>query len=261
VTLLDERADDTLARTLTDADPAVRRQAAAALAATPEIALGGDGIRLLRQVAAEGQDAHTRRAARQALGALAERAATRYAAERAPLARVQAVLVLVALQAMPQLAKAGEDPVREVRIAVAAGLAKSRGNAAAIAALVRLLADRDPLVRHAALHAAEAVGVPAPLRAGVIDALTHPAWQVRKRAVLTLAAAGPETAVAPLRKALRDPDAEVRQAAIQSLERWAKPPKTAGPTLRGRAQHHLDDLAAQVERGSGDIAERPEALS
>ncbi|MEW2357413.1 HEAT repeat domain-containing protein [Spirillospora sp. NPDC029432] len=137
-----------------------------------------------------------------------------------PQVRLQAVLGLVALSAVTEVAEAADDPAREVRVAVADGLARL-GGTAGLPALEDLLADHDPVVRMAALDAAAALGVPEPLAGRVVTGIVHTGWQVRRRAALALAEAAPEIAVRPLIRALRDETVDVRRAAVQSLERWA----------------------------------------
>ncbi|MFB4316802.1 HEAT repeat domain-containing protein [Actinomadura sp. 21ATH] len=137
-----------------------------------------------------------------------------------PQIRLQAVIGLIALEAVTEVAEAADDPAREVRVAVAGGLARL-ADPAGLPALEDLLADHDPVVRMAALDAAAELGVPEPLAGRVVTGVVHAGWQVRRRAVLALAEAAPEVAVRPLVRALRDEIVDVRRAAVQSLERWA----------------------------------------
>ncbi|MDX3578706.1 fumarate reductase/succinate dehydrogenase flavoprotein subunit [Streptomyces sp. FL07-04A] len=87
------------------------------------------------------------------------------------------------------------------------------------AALVRLVDDPDALVRAAAYGALGTTGCPAPLAARAVEALTDPAWQVRAGAATALSVTHPDTAVPVLAKALADPNADVRKAAVLALTR------------------------------------------
>ncbi|WP_067481715.1 HEAT repeat domain-containing protein [Actinomadura hibisca] len=216
-------AGDALAWALADEDGAVRDVAATALRDLPELYLGDDGVRALLLAAASGRDDRVRDTAAEVLAVLVRGAAELYAhglQDDEPYVRVQAVLGLTALRAAAEVAEAADDPAREVRVAVAEGLARLAGPVAPTA-LDHLLADHDPVVRMAALDAAAVLGVPEPLAGRVITATAHTSWQVRRRAALALGAADPEIAVRPLVRALRDRIVDVRRAAIQSLERWA----------------------------------------
>ncbi|WP_443061787.1 fumarate reductase/succinate dehydrogenase flavoprotein subunit [Streptomyces sp. NBC_00425] len=86
-------------------------------------------------------------------------------------------------------------------------------------ALVRLVDDPDALVRAAAYRALGTTGCPAPLAARAVDALADPAWQVRAGAATALSVTHPDTAVPVLAKALADPNADVRKAAVLALTR------------------------------------------
>ncbi|MGQ4359162.1 fumarate reductase/succinate dehydrogenase flavoprotein subunit [Streptomyces sp. SAS_272] len=86
-------------------------------------------------------------------------------------------------------------------------------------ALVRLVDDPDALVRAAAYGALGTTGCPAPLAARAVEALTDPAWQVRAGAATALSVTHPDTAVPVLAKALADPNADVRKAAVLALTR------------------------------------------
>ncbi|MGA5201309.1 fumarate reductase/succinate dehydrogenase flavoprotein subunit [Streptomyces variegatus] len=148
--------------------------------------------------------------------------------------RIEAVRALVSVDAAGELARAaGTDPSREVRVALAKGLATVSAErpadhaqagggptAGAIeAALTGLLDDPDALVRAAAYGALGTTGCPAPLTARAVTALSEPAWQVRAGAATALSVAGPDVAVPALAKALADPNADVRKAAVLALTR------------------------------------------
>ncbi|MEU9628604.1 fumarate reductase/succinate dehydrogenase flavoprotein subunit [Streptomyces luteogriseus] len=148
--------------------------------------------------------------------------------------RIEAVRALVSVDAAGELARAAlSDPSREVRVAIAKGLATVGAErpaqdaptdadpaAGAIeAALTGLLDDPDALVRAAAYGALGATGCPAPLTARAVAALSETAWQVRSGAAAALSVADPDVAVPALAKALADPNADVRKAAVLALTR------------------------------------------
>ncbi|MEU5878087.1 HEAT repeat domain-containing protein [Spirillospora sp. NPDC047279] len=214
---------DTLAWALADEDEQVRGLAAEALRDLPELYIGDDGVKALLLAARHGRDALVRESAAGLLDVLAEGAAELYAQglhDGEVHVRIQAVLGLVALHAVAEVAEAADDPAREVRVAVAEGLARL-AVPAGLPVLEHLLADHDAVVRMASLDAAAELGLPEPLEGRVITAVAHQSWQVRKRAALALGVAGAEVAVQPLLHALRDRIVDVRRAAVQSLEQWA----------------------------------------
>jgi len=213
---------DTLAWALADADARVRGIAATALRDLPEVYLGDDGVRALL-LAVAGGESDVRETAESLLRTLTEGAAELYDQglnDGEAQVRIQAVLGLVALRAVTEVAHAADDPAREVRIAVAEGLARL-ADPAGLPVLEELLADHDPVVRMAAIDAAADLGVPEPLAGRVITSVAHTSWQVRKRAALALGKAEAEIAVRPLIRALRDRIVDVRRTAVQSLEQWA----------------------------------------
>jgi HEAT repeat protein len=127
--------------------------------------------------------------------------------------RLEAVRALVSLAEPGLVASAAGDASREVRVAVAEGLA-TIGGSQATPALSGLISDRGPLVRAAALTAAGAAGCPPPLDALAAD----PHADVRKAAVMGLAAwAARPAAQQALRTAATDADADVRAYARQAL--------------------------------------------
>ncbi|MFD0445688.1 HEAT repeat domain-containing protein [Streptomyces indonesiensis] len=77
--------------------------------------------------------------------------------------------------------------------------------------------DPDVLVRAAALEALASAGCPAPLDAEAVAALGDAAWQVRKGAATALSAAAPGMGVPALARAVADPHADVRKAAVLAL--------------------------------------------
>ncbi|MFE7172493.1 fumarate reductase/succinate dehydrogenase flavoprotein subunit [Streptomyces sp. NPDC057616] len=148
--------------------------------------------------------------------------------------RVEAVRALVSVDAAGELAQAATtDPSREVRVTIAKGLATvwaSRGDLAegaepagdlpaVLTALADLTGDPDALVRGAAYGALGTTGCPAPLAVRAVAALSDAAWQVRSGAATALSAADPDVAVPALAKALADPNADVRKAAVLALTR------------------------------------------
>ncbi|MGW6641159.1 fumarate reductase/succinate dehydrogenase flavoprotein subunit [Streptomyces iakyrus] len=148
--------------------------------------------------------------------------------------RIEAVRALVSVDAAGELARAAVgDPSREVRVAIAKGLATvsaerparatpavaDPAGGAVEAALTALLDDPDALVRAAAYGALGTTGCPAPLTARAVAALTEPAWQVRAGAATALSVADPDVAVPALAKALADSNADVRKAAVLALTR------------------------------------------
>ncbi|WP_269803233.1 fumarate reductase/succinate dehydrogenase flavoprotein subunit [Streptomyces sp. Go-475] len=150
--------------------------------------------------------------------------------------RIEAVRALVSVDAAEALAgAAAADPSREVRVAIAKGLATvgaerlgavalPRGGDAFEAdpiegALTGLLDDPDALVRAAAYGALGTTGCPGPLTARAVAALSESAWQVRAGAATALSVADPDVAVPALAKALADSNADVRKAAVLALTR------------------------------------------
>ncbi|MFF3333327.1 fumarate reductase/succinate dehydrogenase flavoprotein subunit [Streptomyces sp. NPDC002888] len=93
------------------------------------------------------------------------------------------------------------------------------GTDALLPALTALTHDSDALVRGAAYEALASAGCPAPLADRAVAAQTDPAWQVRAGAATALSAAVPDVAVPALAKALADPNADVRKAAVLALTR------------------------------------------
>jgi HEAT repeat protein len=153
--------------------------------------------------------------------------------------RIEAVRALVSVDDVDGVAAAGDDDNREVRIAAANGLATLRAGAVTVR---RLLDDRDPLVRAAALAALGAVGCDEDDLPGVRTALTEPAWQVRQGAARALAGAAPTVAVPTLSAALADQHLDVRKAAVLSLTRWA----ASDPAAR-------DALGVALQDGDADV--------
>jgi hypothetical protein len=151
--------------------------------------------------------------------------------------RIEAVRALVSVDAATELARAATaDPSREVRVTLAKALATvwAQGgartvgsddtvpggpSASILAALAELTQDPDALVQGAAYGALGTTGCPAPLAARAVAALSASAWQVRSGAATALSAAESDVAVPALAKALADPNADVRKAAVLALTR------------------------------------------
>ena len=137
--------------------------------------------------------------------------------------RIEAVRALVSVDAATELARAATaDPSREVRVTFAKALATvwaQRPLDAVLDALTRLTEDADALVEGAAYGALGTTGCPPRLAARAVTALSASAWQVRAGAATALSAADPEVAVPALAKALADPNADVRKAAVLALTR------------------------------------------
>ncbi|MFJ3309134.1 fumarate reductase/succinate dehydrogenase flavoprotein subunit [Streptomyces sp. NPDC086549] len=224
-----------LAGALSDPDAAVRSTAAASLRELVETLPPEPGLRdALAGALAEG-DPVVRSAALDVLRALRlgdTALFTTALSDSDTAVRVEAVRALVSVDAVTPLARAIADPSREVRVTVAKALGTvsagsreaSRGGAepgadGALDALAALTDDPDVLVRAASYEALAAVGCTAPLAERAVAALAEPAWQVRAGAAKALAAADPNVAVPALSKALADPNADVRKAAVLALTR------------------------------------------
>ncbi|WP_369391255.1 fumarate reductase/succinate dehydrogenase flavoprotein subunit [Streptomyces sp. CG1] len=218
-----------LARALSDPDTGVRATAAASLRELVETLLPEPALGTALTGALAAADPVVRAAALDVLRALrlGEAGVFAVALDDPDIAvRTEAVRALVSVDAVRPLAGAADDPSREVRVTVAKALA-SVGSAPLTeadrglltATLERLTEDTDPLVRGAALAALAGTGCPAPLAARAVAALSDPAWQVRSGAATALSAAAAGTAVPALAKALADPNADVRKAAVLALTR------------------------------------------
>ncbi|WP_329293130.1 fumarate reductase/succinate dehydrogenase flavoprotein subunit [Streptomyces pseudovenezuelae] len=215
-----------LARSLTDPDPGVRAAAAASLRELVETLPPEPALREGLAAALAESDPVVRAAALDVLRALrlgdTELFAGSLTDSVIPV-RIEAVRALVSVDAAEELARAATtDPSREVRVTIAKALATvwaERPLDVALDALARLVEDPDALVRGAAYGALGTTGCPAPLAARAVTALSESAWQVRSGAATALAAATPDVAVPALAKALADPNADVRKAAVLALTR------------------------------------------
>ncbi|WTY68709.1 fumarate reductase/succinate dehydrogenase flavoprotein subunit [Streptomyces sp. NBC_01410] len=210
-----------LAETLADPDPGVRSAAAASLLELVEVLPPEtDLARGLTEALGNGDPA-VRSTALDVLRALRLGDATAYARtldDPDIEVRIASVRALVSVDALDVVARATADPAREVRVTVARSLTDP-------GALASLLQDPDILVRAAALAALSTTGCPAPYDTAAVTALTAPSWQIRAGAASALGAAGPELAVPALTKALADPNADVRKAAVLSLLRHSTTPE------------------------------------
>ncbi|WP_241471715.1 fumarate reductase/succinate dehydrogenase flavoprotein subunit [Mycolicibacterium neoaurum] len=159
--------------------------------------------------------------------------------------RIEAVRALVSVDDVEGVAAAATDDSREVRIAVANALATLAAGGDTVRAL---LADRDPLVRAAALAALGVLG-DADADVPVIErALTEPAWQIRVGAARALSGVSAPLAVRSLSRALTDTHLDVRKAAVLSLTRWAGS-ETAAREALGLALKDVDaDVRAYARR-------------
>lgn len=153
--------------------------------------------------------------------------------------RIEAVRALVSVDDVAGVEQAGSDANREVRIAAANGLATLGGGGDVVRAL---LADRDPLVRAAALAALASVGYTDSDATAMQRALTDNAWQIRQGAARGMAGAPADIAVPALSGAITDPHLDVRKAAVLSLTRWA----AAQSGARDALSTALDDGDADV---------------
>ncbi|MFC8130494.1 fumarate reductase/succinate dehydrogenase flavoprotein subunit [Streptomyces sp. NPDC057302] len=202
-----------LAETLADTDPGVRGAAAASLRELVEVLPRDPDLAQGLLTALGHEDAVVRATALDVLRALRLGEATAYARALADPdieVRIASVRALVSVGALDAVARARVDPAREVRVTVACGLDTPQ-------ALAPLLDDADILVRAAAFTALASVGCPTPYDITAVAALAAPAWQVRTGAAAALGAADPRHAIPALSKALDDPNADVRKAAVLAL--------------------------------------------
>ncbi|WP_159840002.1 fumarate reductase/succinate dehydrogenase flavoprotein subunit [Nocardia sp. CY41] len=167
--------------------------------------------------------------------------------------RIEAVRALVSLNDRDGVATLATDENREVRIAVAQGLAAIGDGGTEV--IRRLGDDQDPLVRAAALSAFAQLGAEPADVAALDAALRHSAWQIRQGAARGLAGADPDLAVPILAAALRDPHLDVRKAAVLSLSAWPDLP-AAHDALRAAIDDTDADVRAYARRA---LATQPTA--
>ncbi|MFI8949088.1 fumarate reductase/succinate dehydrogenase flavoprotein subunit [Streptomyces sp. NPDC053750] len=240
-----------LAAALSDSDGEVRAAAAASLrelveTLTPEPALGEPLVQALAQ-----SDPVVRATALDLLRILRLGSTVAFAtalADPDTAVRIEAVRGLVSLDAAESLSPASADPSREVRVTVAKALGTLRAAPLTGSALDRLTEDSDALVRAAAFAALAETGCPAPLATRAVTALTDPAWQVRAGAATALAAADSERAVPVLAKALADPNADVRKAAVLALTRHSDDTPDARSALATATADTDADVRAYAAR-------------
>ncbi|MGW3664578.1 fumarate reductase/succinate dehydrogenase flavoprotein subunit [Streptomyces sp. NPDC005141] len=223
-----------LATALVDADAGVREAAAGSLRELVETLPPEPALRDGLAAALSGADPVVRAAALDVLRALrlGDAALFRDSLSDSSVAvRIAAVRALVSVDATAEVARAAGDPSREVRVTIAKALGTTVANqiadttstgpgpGAAHSALSELIDDPDALVRAAAYEALGTTGCPAPLDALAVAALSDEAWQVRVGSATALSGADPGLAVPALAKALADPNADVRKAAVLALTR------------------------------------------
>ncbi|MBF6469461.1 fumarate reductase/succinate dehydrogenase flavoprotein subunit [Nocardia beijingensis] len=167
--------------------------------------------------------------------------------------RIEAVRALVSLNDRDGVATLATDENREVRIAVAQGLAAIGDGGSEV--IRRLGDDQDPLVRAAALTAFAQLGAEPADVAALDAALRHSAWQIRQGAARGLAGADPDLAVPILAAALHDPHLDVRKAAVLSLSVWPDLP-AAHDALRAAIDDTDADVRAYARRA---LATQPTA--
>ncbi|WP_069885508.1 fumarate reductase/succinate dehydrogenase flavoprotein subunit [Streptomyces luteocolor] len=245
-------AGPALAARLRDPAPPVRGAAAGALRELVEVLPAEAELAAALRAALGVEDAAVRSAALDALRTLRLGDASVYAAALGDTdidARIHAVRALVSVDAVAELTAAAADPAREVRVAVARGLAAVRNPAPA--PLGPLLDDPDPLVRAAALTALSATDCPLPYAERAVSALGDAAWQVRAGAATALRTAPAEPAVGALTEASRDPNADVRKAAVLALLAHRAHP-AARAALSSATADTDADVRAYAARGAHD---------
>ncbi|HZI75865.1 MAG TPA: HEAT repeat domain-containing protein, partial [Gemmatimonadales bacterium] len=126
-----------------------------------------------------------------------------------------------AVEAVPLLLQALEDPSDEVRSKAATALGRLRDRRAVAPLLEHLLSDPAPFVRARVASALAQFGGPE-VTERLVRTLGDSAWWVRMRGVEALEQIGPG-AEAALLMALDDTDPEIRQRAAVSLERLGIP--------------------------------------
>jgi HEAT repeat protein len=251
-----------LAAAVADGNGFVRHAAAAGLRELAAVLPGGDEeLRDALRRCLVSPDPVARRAILDVLREVRAGDAVTFAAALADAdyrVRLSAVHGLVSSGATRLMAQAAGDQSREVRIAVAEGLAILGGGTSGGADLRRVLElladDGDPLVRAAAFKAVGAVGCPPPLDDIAARALAGPhadtAWQARAGAAQALAAARPEVAIAPLVSAVADPHPDVRKATVIALVPLSAYP-AATDALRAAAADGDADVRAYARQGPG----------
>ncbi|WP_326790152.1 fumarate reductase/succinate dehydrogenase flavoprotein subunit [Streptomyces sp. NBC_00151] len=223
-----------LAAALVDADAGVREAAAASLRELVETLPAEQALREGLAAALSADDPVVRAAALDVLRALRLGDAELFReslSDSSVAVRIEAVRALVSVDAAEELVRLAAEPSREVRVTLAKALGTTvagrlgdttstgSGPGRARSVLAGLVADPDALVRAAAYEALGTTGCPPPLDALAVTALSDTAWQVRVGSAAALSTADPCTAVPALAKALADPNADVRKAAVLALTR------------------------------------------
>jgi HEAT repeat protein len=103
-------------------------------------------------------------------------------------------------------------------------------------------------VAAAAFTALAETGCPPHAAARAAQALEQRDWQVRPAAAKALAAAPPELAAAPLTAATRDPNLDVRKAAVRSLGHLAPDDPEVPAALRTATEDPDADVRAYARQ-------------
>lgn len=243
-----------LLNALVDPDREVRLHAAESVRELVEVLTGPEDI----AVHLDSSDAVVRAATVYVLSTRRVGAAADYrraSADADQRVRIEAVRALVSVDDVDGVAAAAGDESREVRIAVANALAtlgerssEARGINTGGATVRILLADRDPLVRAAALAALGALGDADADVTAIEKAVAEPAWQVRVGAARALSGVSASVAVPPLSRALADAHLDVRKAAVLSLTRWAVSESAARDALGVALEDADADVRAYARR-------------
>jgi succinate dehydrogenase/fumarate reductase flavoprotein subunit/HEAT repeat protein len=237
-----------LAAALADTDTGVRAAAAASLRELAETLTPEPNLRDSLAAALCEADPVVRAAALDILRGLRVGDVDLFAASLSDsdiAVRIAAVRALVSVDAAPEVARAAvAEPSREVRVTIAKALAvmaPGPDSDMLHSALAELVDDPDALVRGAAYEALGTAGCPTPLATRAESALSDPAWQVRAGAATALSAADPDVAVPALAKAVADPNADVRKAAVLALT-----PHRASENARAALATAVGDSDADV---------------
>ena len=234
-----------LVAALGDSAAAVRRAAVEALRELVEVLPAADG--LADYLASP--DATVRAGVVDLLRALKAGAPEQFAAaltDSDHRVRIEGVRGLVSLDDSTAVARGAGDENREVRIAVASGLATI--GAGGVDTIRTLVDDRDPLVRAAALTAYAALGATDDDAHVLALGLKESAWQVRQGAARGFAGASSDAAVPHLTAALGDPHLDVRKAAVLTLRTW---PDDAADALRLALDDTDPDVRAYARHALG----------
>ncbi|MFN0098758.1 MAG: HEAT repeat domain-containing protein [Gemmatimonadaceae bacterium] len=159
-----------------------------------------------------------------ALGEIESRASvnplTRLLTHAAADVRANAVWALGSIEdpasEAPIIRRINDDTDRGVRLAAILALSRLDHPAEAPPVLVRLARGDDAQLREAALDVLLDIEDPT-LTPLFIELVSHHSEEIRMRAVLALGELGSAEAVPVLTRALRDPSADVRRAAVEAL--------------------------------------------